>query len=201
MNKFLCRGLCCVLSLVMLLGLCACGEDEEGATVTNPTINMEDYTAEQSYHLTKNADNTFAFDLADHAGQILYHRDGLKNEPTFTALDKDNLQVVVKTGNGASNQWAVFFNVKSSAVSRVFTNFLHATTTHVAYVDYLTDQYHVFVAEIKNPDTGLTAVTLKGLVKDEGQDPIHGLEVNDQGDLVVTYPVEKGEKTVTVDIP
>ena len=200
MKKILCRGLCCVLSLVMLLALCACGEEEE-EVVTNPPIAKEDYSAEQSYHLAQNGDGTFNFQVANHIGQTLYLRTELKYEPAFTALNKDLLQVVVKEGNGLTNQWAVFCNVDTGYVSKVFAGFLHANTTHVAYVEFLTGQYHVFVANLESPETDLTAVTLEGLTKDDGQDPITGLEVTEQGDLLVSYRAGKEEKTTAVDMP
>lgn len=193
--------LCLCVATILLCGLCACGEEEVRDGGANPTIPADQFTPEQGYHLNKNDKGVYDYQLVDRLGQVVYAQSGLKYMPTFTAVNDSLLQVMTKTGSSPSAQQALFYNVKSGQVSTMFGGFLAATETHVAYVTYLTNQYHVFVAAIFDPQIPVSSVTLEGLTIEEELDPITSYTTKEDGTLEVTYPTKKGNKTVTVTLP
>lgn len=200
MNKNLRALLCLALSLVLLTGLCGCGGEEEDI-VTNPTHNPDTYDPEQSYHVTRNSDNTYNYSVVDYAGNAFLVRTNEPRQPEFQKLSDSVLQITAPVHTAPRQQWALFCDVRSQKVSITYNNFLAAKGNNVAYLEQRTDQYHVFVRDIFDESVLLEATTLEGLVINQSGYLYEKAELNKDGNLEITYLTKDGDKTITVEMP
>ncbi|MBE6807556.1 MAG: hypothetical protein E7527_06110 [Ruminococcaceae bacterium] len=197
MNKRLRTLLCLLLSLALLGGLCACGEAEEGVFTFDP----ETYDPNVSYHVNQNPDGSYSFYVADYAGNIFYARESEPYAPKFTKLTASVLQITAPMATAPQKQWAVFCDVRTKKTSGLFGDFLVAKGNYVAQLEYLSDQYHVFVREIFNPDVDPQTTTLMGLVPNKDAQLYEKAVLNKDGNLEITYETHAGKKTVTIEMP
>ena len=195
MNQKLRTLLCLLLSLALLCGLCACGQTEEEVN-----YDPDNYDPNDSYHVTKNQDGTYSFYVADYTGNIFYSRESETFAPEFTKLTESVLQISVPMKSTPQHRWAIFCDVRVQKVSSVFGNFLGAKGNYVAQLEYLSDQYHVFVREMFNPDATPQVTTLEGLKLNKNGYPYEKAAIKD-GKLEITYETNAGTKTTVVELP
>ena len=182
MKRYLTAALCAVLAVC----LCACG----GPKAAKP----DDY----GYTLTQQDNGTYTIRVAADDGGDLYLRERMTAEPQCLALTEDILQIV---GDGdTGTRWTVFCNVAEGTVSEAFGNYVAANETKVAYVDYLTEAYHLFVRDIYDEGAYLEATTLTGLVVGEDGSLIKSVDVRNH-QVIVTYETASGDATVTMAMP
>ncbi len=173
------------LCAVLVMSLCACGPKK---------ANPDRY----GYAVTQEDNGTYTISVAANGGGELYVRRQMSAEPQCLALTKDILQIV---GDGQSGtQWTVFCNVTDDTVSTAFGNYVAANETKVAYVDYLTDAYQLFVRDIFDEGAYWEATTLTGLVVQKDGTLVKDVKVkNDQ--LIVTYQAATEDITITMAMP
>ncbi len=200
MNKNLRTLLCLLLSLVLLCGLCACGGDEELPPVTKPTADPATYDPMDSYHVVKDGNGKYSFTVTDYADNVIFSRDNEPHEPQFAVVSDGVLQVVVPQASNPQYRWAVFCDVRNQRVSNMFGNFLGAKGNYVAQLEYLTDQYHVFVRNIFGDEAEPQVITLTGLVINKNGSPYESAEMDEDGKLVIVYETKDGKKTATVNM-
>lgn len=179
------RCMICGLCVLLVVCLCACG----GPKAAKP----KDY----GYTVTQEDNGTYTIRVAGDDGD-LYLRQRMASEPECLALTKDVLQIVGDSGNG--HRWAVFCDVANEKVSDAIGNYVAANDTKVAYVDYLTDAYQLFVRDIFDESAYLEATTLSGLVVQEDGTLIKNVRVKNN-QLMVTYQTAAGDATVTMAMP
>ncbi len=203
MNKNWRALLCLLLSLMLLCSLCACGDEveEEEVGPTNPTINPAEYDPEQSYHVYKNGSGTYNFKIVDHAGNAFYSRENEPHQPEFTKLTDSVLQITVPYAANPQQRWAIFCDVRAQKVSTTFGNFLVTKGNKAAYIEHLTDQYHVFVRDIFDGAAQPEVTTLTGLEVDKDGKLYEKAALNKDGALEIVYNTKDGQKTVTVKMP
>lgn len=199
MNRKLRTLLCLTLSLLLLCGLCACGEEEEAGTATNP-MTPEEYDPEQSYHVVRDDEGTYNFWVADYLGNTFFYREGERFQPEFTKLTDSVLQITVPFANNPSQRWAVFCDVHTQKVSASFGNFLAAKGSKVACIELLTEQYHVFVKDIFDSAAQPTVTTLTGLEVNKDGGLYEKAELTEGGALEIVYDTKDGKKTVLIDL-
>lgn len=199
MNKTIRTILCLTLCGVMLLGLCACGEEPVS---TESTLSPENYHPEDSYMVNKNGEGDYDYKVLDYAGNTIFFREHEAFAPEFATLTESVLQVAAPMSNNPSMRWAVFCDVRSQKVSDVYGNFLGAKGGYVAQLEFLTDQHHVMVREIfGTAPVPHKVVTLEGLVPNKDNHLYEKVELTEDGNLEITYETKKGKKTTVVEMP
>lgn len=178
---------CSLLALcaVLAMSLCACGPKK---------ANPDRY----GYAVTQEDNGTYTIRVEANDGGELYVRQRMSAEPECLALTKDVLQIVSDGQSGT--QWTVFCNVTEDTVSDAIGNYVAANETKVAYVDYLTDAYQLFVRDIFDESVYLEATTLTGLVVQEDGTLVKDVKVKNN-QLLVTYETAAGDATVTMAMP
>lgn len=180
------RHLISAACIALAVCLCACGKPK--------TADPDDY----GYTLTQQDNGTYTLQVEANDGSTLYLRERLTEEPQCLALNTDTLQIVGNHDSGT--QWAVFCNVAEDKVSDAIGNYVTANDTKVAYVDYLTDAYHLFVRDIYDETLYLEAVTLTGLVVQEDGALVTDAKLKN-GKLTVTYYTTVGKANAIIEMP
>ena len=182
MKRYLISAACIALAVC----LCACGKPK--------AADPEDY----GYTIAQQENGTYTLQVEANDGSALYVRERLAEEPQCLALTEDTLQIVGNHDSGT--QWAVFCDVTEDRVSDAVANYVTANDTKVAYVDYLTDAYHLFVRDIYDETLYLEAVTLTGLVVQEDGSLVTDAKLKG-GKLTVTYYTTAGKANAIIDMP
>ena len=172
--------------IALAVCLCACGKPK--------TADPDKY----GYTLTQQDNGTYTLQVEANDGSTLYLRERLDEEPQCLALTQDTLQIVGNHDSGT--QWAVFCDVTEDRVSSAVANYVTTNGTKVAYVDYLTDAYHLFVRDIYDENAYLQAVTLTGLVVQEDGSLVTDAKLKN-GKLTVTYYTTAGKANAVIEMP
>ena len=209
-------ALLCILSVVALILVCFlvmpggstddhaigttaddhAGHDHATGTTTKPDPNRK---AKDCYTLEKNQDGTYSYTVMALNGGAIMQEKRLTEPVDIEAVSDDLVRVSGQDGPYLSDTWSVFCNVRTAQRSPIFTYVLGAGETQVAYVDFLTDKYHVFVCDPFGTQADRTAYTLEDIQTVNGQEL--DLTCKQEGDtLTVTYPTEDGKKTVTIKL-
>lgn len=198
--------LCLLLVTCLCLLPTGCGsnatEDETASTTTTPTAPKAnpDLKAEDCFTLTEHDDGTYSYSVEWRGGGQL-HGEAKRSHPvSCEVLSEDVVLVEGQEGTGVGARWAIFCDIQRGRVSDAYAGYLAALGNRVAFVDYRTEQYHVFVCDAFNGAEILEAYTLENLQVQEGGDMVEEFVLSKDGKLTVTYPTESGSKTITVSL-
>lgn len=180
---------CLIFTLCAILTLCLCG-----CADTPKAADPDQFR----FSITQHTDNTYDITVRGNEGSSLFHQQHLPYQPMCYELSEDVMQIICDTANGT--QWTAFCDVSKGRTSDVFGNYVAANTTKVAYIDYLTEKYWLFVRDIYDESVYLEATELPGLTVDKSGALFKSVKVkNDQ--VILTYLIAGGENTVTMAIP
>lgn len=157
-----------------------------------------DYKAANSYTLKEDSNGRYMVQVLDAHGSTIFKRQNMLDKPTCTAVNEDIL-CVAGAGANPSTRWAIFCNVKQGTVSQSYSGCLATKGTNVAYGTNTDGAWQVHVGDAF--DDGKTTYTLEGAYAIDNRSVISQAELNDQGDLVVTYWAGDVEKTQTIPMP
>lgn len=193
-----------VLVLCFCLVLAGCNADKAKDSATTETTvpplpePNPDLKVEECYTYTENADGTYSYEVEWRGGGILCAEQTMDRPVSFTVADENVLVIHGQAGTGVGARWAKFCDIQRGRVSQIFGGYLAAAGNRVAYVDFRTEKYHVFVADAFDSVEPLGVYTLEGALTDG--DPMEDFSVNEEGVLSVTYRTESGSKTIFVDM-
>lgn len=202
MKKWLCFALA-----TLLLVCVGCDRAEEKSrqteTTTSTTTSAElqqnpDLKAEDCYTYTEHEDGTYSYEVEWRGGGTLCTELDMDRPVSFTVTGEDWLVIYGQAGTGVGARWAKVCDIQRGRVSDVFGAYLAAVDNRVAYLDFRTDEYHVFVVDAFDAVEPIAVCTLEDAI--EGVDPITDFSLSEEGVLSVTYSTGADSKTVTVDM-
>ena len=170
------------------------------ATETHATYNA-DLKPSDSYKVTENKDGTYNVEVRNRMGGVMYSQENLRVKPEFTQVDKHVLCITGREykENNLSG-WAVFCNIQANTIYRQPERVLATYENRVAYLDYRTDKFLVFVYAAFDNSVPLAATELTDLAIQQSGNPELEYSLSKNGDLKVTYATKDGKKTVTVEM-
>ncbi len=185
------------------------GHDHDANPHTEQTQNADphaghdhsNYKVENSYTITTNKNGRHTIQVKDAHGQNIYSRQGLIDKPICTKVNDDILLVTNFTEASFASRWAVFCDVINGRSSNVFTGCLVTKGTHVAYATNTDNAWTVHVQDALNKQASSQSYTLEGAASPDGRAVISKAELNDAGDLSVTYWAGTQEKTMVISMP
>ncbi len=199
------KWLCLLLALLMLLCV-GCGNraTDDGADATTTTMPAgpqpnPDLKVEDCYTYTENKNGTYSYEVEWRGGGVLCAEQNMDRPVSFTVAGEDVLVIHGQAGTGVGARWAKFCDIQRGRVSDTYGGYLAAVGNRVAFLDFRTEAYHVFVCDPFVSHEYTEVVTLEGVVPDTGE-PVEDFSLNEEGVLSVTYPTESGSKTITIDM-
>lgn len=154
------------------------------------------------YSITKNDDATYAYQVVDQNGKVLFSKDDATREPKVEQVNSHILGLTVQTGTGLSTNWAVYCDVENSKVSETFQYVLMAQGDYVIYANYENGEHSVIVQNIFDRSAYYQKHTLPSCSPAAG-DIVTGAKPNGQGLAVVTYLTgsDHKETDLTIQFP
>ena len=169
------------------------GDPHEGHDHSN-------YKVENSYTISTNNNNRHTIQVKDAHGQVIYSRQGLTDKPTCTKVNDSVLKVEDNTSS-LSGHWVVLCDVMNSKSSDVFTGCLATKGTYVAYATSENNTWTVHVQNALDKNAAAQTYTLEGAASPDGREVISKAELNDLGDLNITYWAGTESKTTNISLP
>ena len=170
--------------------------ETHATTQTTATLKLKD-----CFKITENKDGTFGIDVKNMYGGKMVSYDKLATKPKVVQIDEYSMSISGRDiKNDNLSTWAVFCNIGSMEVSTRFQHVLAVVDGKVAYLEYRSNKWVVFVDAPLDRDFELQGTELPGLTNLNGENPKISYKSNKDGELTVTYDTEDGEKTVTVKL-
>ncbi len=163
-----------------------------------PTYNPN-LKPSESYTVTENEDGTFNYEVRNRMGAVMNFQDNLRVKPEFTQVDDDILCITGREykENNLSG-WAIFCDIQASSSHRQPERVLATYEKRIAFLDYRSDKWLVFVRTAFDDSDTLNATELTDLAIQSSGSPELEYSLDKDGNLKVTYATKDGKKTVTV---
>lgn len=158
-----------------------------------------DLTPDKAYTLTDNKDGTYSVTVRGRNGNQIYSNKKLNVKPSFTEVSQNVLEIANRQGSNTSSHWAIYCDIETGRVSRIFSFVLAVNNDHVAYVDHMSGKFVLFVKDIFDESKYLKSYDLTDAVLVSTGSPKVEYTL-DKTELTVTYSTDKGDKTITVDL-
>lgn len=185
--------LCAVLAAATLLSLCACKDADPNAGLAI----HEDITL-YCFITPEENGGGYACAVSDVHKNYLFRQGGMSVPPQVEAVSENTIKVSYQPEELPSDGWVVFCNIARGYASPQYRNLLATKGVYIAYAERRTDVYHVFVQDGLDETAYLEGYPLEDA--DEGSSVLGG-QLNEEGDLEVTYLSNGKEKTAVVDMP
>ncbi len=204
MKRWLLIALALSILLVGCGGETASGQptsttNKPGATIATAPTRTE-LKIKDCYTFVEHENGTFSYVVTDCYGETLLSADEEYRPVDFEELTDDVLVVRGQAGVGIGARWARFCNIRTGYVTQTRMFYLAAWKDRVAFVDYRTDNYHVFVTDLFDNDVYYEVFTMDGVSPSKGDEPVSDFEMSKDGVLSVTYPTKSGKKTIKIDL-
>ena len=199
-----------ILSALSVLLLSGCGAksastqqtsttNKPGATIATAPTRAE-LKMEECYTFIEHDNGTYSYEVTDCYGETILAAEEEYRPVSFEKLNDDVLIVQGQAGVGIGARWARFCDIRTGRVSQTRMFYLAAWKDRAAFVDYRTDDYHVFVTDPFDSDVYYEVYTMDGVSLSKGDEPVADFELSKKGILSVTYPTKSGEKTIEIDL-
>ena len=177
------------------------GHDHSAGETHATTQTTAPLKIKDCFKLTENTDGTFGIDVKNMYGGKMISYDKLATKPKVVQIDEYSKSISGRNiKNDNLSAWTVFCNIGSMEVSTRFERVLAVVNKKVAYLEYRSDKWVVFVESPLDRDFELQGTVLPGLTNLNGENPKITYKSNKDGDLKITYDTADGEKTVTVKL-
>lgn len=194
MNRTLRAILCAALAAVLLLGLCACGKPDRPKSEPVYYENVLDYCL-----ITHELDGTYKVRVINPSQKTVFERTGLSATPQLEDLGNGEVMLFYDHDIDILRNWAVVCNPESGYVSEVASRAMMVKGPYALYMDYLTNQQHVFVKDLREGGTYLEATTLTGI---DVTNPDVTLKTDKDGKITANYKTMEDKKmSLEVKIP
>ena len=98
--------------------------------------------------ITQRLDKTYSYEITDYKGRILDYEDNLTREPKRQIVNTDVVGISVQTGTGLSTNYAQYYDLENSEISKTFYYVLAAEDDYVVCADYRDGEHYIVVQDI-----------------------------------------------------
>lgn len=157
----------------------------------------KDLSPVKAYVLNKHDNGIYTATVKGRNGNAFYTSEKLGKKPTFIEANQDVLEISDRSSKNTAAHWAVYCDIQNNRVSQKYHFVLANLDSHVAYVDYRSGQFHVFVRDLFNESTYFKVYELTDAVITESGSPEISYKLNGTT-LSVTYSTKKGTDTIDI---
>lgn len=197
-----------LLAVVIIMGVTKpdphAGHDHGDAQTSHSTAATQpdapsgsDLTPDKAYMLKKTDNGSYQATVKGRNGNVFYTTEALGTKPTFLEANQDVLEISDRSAKVTGAHWAIYCDIQNHRVSKKYEFVLANLDSHVAYVDYRSDKFHVFVSDVFDESVYFKGYPLEGAITTETSFPQVEYKLNGST-LTVTYLTKEGTKSIDI---
>lgn len=136
--------------------------------------------------ITQEKDKTYSYEITDYKGKILDYEYNLRPQPERLCVDTDVVGISVQAGTGLSTNYAKFYDLETSKISKIFYHVIDAEDDCVVYADYRDGEHFIIVEDIFDKNQYYKEYKLEN-VSPVAADFVVGGGFNRKGNINITY--------------
>lgn len=136
--------------------------------------------------ITQQANKKYSYEITDYKGKILDYEDNLTREPKRQKVSTDVVGISVQAGTGMSTNYAKFYDLETSEISKTFYYVIDAEDDCVVYADYRDGEHFIIVEDIFDKEQYYREYRLEN-VSTVAADFVVSGGFNRKGNINITY--------------
>lgn len=170
-----------------------------------PLTGYKDGAAEASNThvlITQSANFIYSYEIIGHDGHVIERVDDLTREPREQYVSEDVVGVVIQPGTGLSTNYAVYYDLKTGAVSETFHYVLTAKKNYVVCVEHRDGECLLIVQDIFDKEVYYQEHRLEN-ISPVAADCVTDGYFDVHGNVVITCLTGEDyqETPITIDVP
>lgn len=151
--------------------------------------------------ITQQANKTYSYEIIDYKGKILDYEDNLMREPKRQKVSTDVVGISIQAGTGLSTNYAKYYDLENSKISKTFYHVLVAKDGYVVCADYRDGEHYIVVQDIFDKEQYYQEYKLEN-VSPVAADFVVDIYFNTKGNVNITYLSgdDRTEKIFTIEI-